>query len=85
MVFVRFIEGLQVESIQRNTSPGEDWIAAPPDFDWNKRYKLVEGEFVEMTAEEIEEASHLNDPENPENPGNPEHVEVTEQEGGVNA
>jgi hypothetical protein len=51
-VFVRFIDGVQVEAIQRNTSPGEDWIEAPPNFDWNKRYKLVDGQFVEMTAED---------------------------------
>jgi hypothetical protein len=57
MIFIRFIDGLQVEAIQRNTSPGEDWIPAPPDFDWNKRYKLVGDEILEMTPEELEQSS----------------------------
>jgi hypothetical protein len=87
MIFVRFIDGSQVEAIQRNTSPGEDWIASPPGFDWNKRYKLVDGEFVEMSSEEIEQlyqeqltSSH------PEIPDNSENVEISEYpEGGSNA
>jgi hypothetical protein len=57
MIFIRFIDGLQVEAIQRNTSPSEDWIPAPPDFDWNKRYKFVGDEILEMTPEEIEQSS----------------------------
>jgi hypothetical protein len=51
MIFIRFIDDIQVEAIQRNTSPGEDWVEAPPDFDWNKMHKLVNGEIVEMQEE----------------------------------
>jgi hypothetical protein len=71
MIFVRFIDGSQVEAIQRNTSPGEDWIAAPPNFDWNKRYKLVDDQFTEMSSEEIEqlqqEQPNSSHPEIPDN------------------
>jgi hypothetical protein len=35
MVFVRFRNGIEVEAVQRNVSPGQDWIAAPSDFNWN--------------------------------------------------
>jgi hypothetical protein len=54
MIFIHFINGKQVEAIQRNTSPGADWIAAPEDFDWNKRYKLIDNNIVKMTAEDLD-------------------------------
>jgi hypothetical protein len=55
MIFIRFIDDVQVEAIQRLTSPGEDWIEAPPEFDWNKRYKLIGGEIIEITPEDLEQ------------------------------
>jgi hypothetical protein len=54
MIFIRFLEDIQVEAIQRNTSPGDDWLEAPPDFDWNKLHKLVNGEIVAVTEDEVE-------------------------------
>jgi hypothetical protein len=53
MIFIRFLDDLQVEAIQRNTSPGDDWLEAPPDFDWNKMHKLVNGEVVEMEPDDL--------------------------------
>jgi hypothetical protein len=100
MIFVRFIDGIQVEAIRRNMSPGEDWIAAPPDFDWGKRYKFFDDQFVAMTTEEIEQLyqkeldeqipADLNDSSNSENPdasNNSENVEISEypEIGGTNA
>jgi hypothetical protein len=60
MIFIRFLEDIQVEAIQRNTSPGDDWMEAPSDFDWDKMHKLVNGEIVEMEPEEfIEEPASI--------------------------
>jgi hypothetical protein len=59
MIFIRFLDDIQVEAIQRNTSPGDDWMEAPPTFDWNKMHKLVNGEIVEMEPDDlIEEPSN---------------------------
>jgi hypothetical protein len=51
-VFIRFLEDSQVEAIQRNTSPGDDWMEAPENFDWDKMHKLVNGEIVEEEEEQ---------------------------------
>jgi hypothetical protein len=66
MIFIRFLDDIQVEAIQRNTSPGEDWMEAPPDFDWNKMHKLVNGEIVEM-QEEAELTTNVEQEAAPEN------------------
>jgi hypothetical protein len=67
MIFIRFLEDIQVEAIQRNTSPGEDWMEGPPDFDWNKMHKLVNGEIVEMPDEETDAATNVAQESVPEN------------------
>jgi hypothetical protein len=67
MIFIRFLDDIQVEAIQRNTSPGEDWMEGPPDFDWNKMHKLVNGEIVEMPDEESEAVTNVAQESVPEN------------------
>jgi hypothetical protein len=59
MIFIRFLDDVQVEAIQRNTSPGEEWLEAPSNFDWNKMHKLVNGEVVEMTEEDAEPTTNV--------------------------
>jgi hypothetical protein len=51
MIFIRFLDDIQVEAIQRNTSPGDDWMEAPEKFNWDKMHKLVNGEIVEEEEE----------------------------------
>jgi hypothetical protein len=53
MIFIRFINDKQVEAIQCDSSPGADWTVASADFSWDKRYKLVGNQVVEMTAEDL--------------------------------
>lgn len=55
-IFIRFNQqGKQIEAIQRSTRPNSDWKIAPADFSWNKRYKLVQDQVLEMTEENLEE------------------------------
>jgi hypothetical protein len=59
MIFIRFLDDIQVEAIQRNTSPGDDWLEGPENFNWNKMHKLVNGEIVEMPDDESEPATNV--------------------------
>lgn len=53
-IYIRFnASGVQTEAIQSRSRPSSEWCVAPPDFGWDKRYKRIADQVVEMTAEDI--------------------------------
>jgi hypothetical protein len=67
MIFIRFLDDVQVEAIQRNTSPGDDWMEGPENFDWSVRHKLVNGEIVPITDDEAKPTTYVAQEATPEN------------------
>ncbi|GHT91903.1 hypothetical protein FACS1894122_04990 [Alphaproteobacteria bacterium] len=53
-VYIRFENGRQIEATTLASKPaGEGWKAAPADFDFGKRYKLVSGKITEISTDEL--------------------------------
>lgn len=54
-IYLRFENGMQVETTTLPKKPeGRDWLKAPSEFDWEKRYKLSEdGAVLECTGDEV--------------------------------
>lgn len=54
-IFIQFDQnGLQQAVINCQQAPGSDWVQAPKEFDWGCQYRLVNGEVVERTQEDLE-------------------------------
>lgn len=55
-IYIRFENEKQVETtILENKPEGEGWYKAPEDFDWQKSYRLTEGDkIVERSKEDIQ-------------------------------
>lgn len=55
-IYIHFENNKQVETTTLESKPtGNDWYEAPKNFDWQKSYRLTEGEkIVERSKEDIE-------------------------------
>ncbi|MFT4314349.1 MAG: hypothetical protein AB3P11_04595 [Wolbachia pipientis] len=55
-IYIRFENHKQVETTTLESKPtGNDWYEAPEDFDWQKRYCLIEGgKIAQRNQEDIE-------------------------------